>query len=151
MSSGADKCIWGLTPPRNFSVKSAYLSLFDDDELEPWPGDFIWKLHIPPKLETVLWPGDSGTVMEAELWGLFHGLHLAWNEGCKLLKIECDSQAVIHMLTHDVVDSHPLFSLINGCKEFLGKGWLYRLCTDYREQNRAADHLAAAQFIFRFA
>lgn len=68
----------------------------------------------------------------------------AWNEGCKLLEIECDSQAVIYMLTHDVVDSHPIFSLINGCKEFLGKDWLYRLSHVYREQNRAADHLAAA-------
>lgn len=38
---------------------------------------------------------DNGCSVLAEVWGLFHGLQLAFNSGCKKLIVESDSNVVI--------------------------------------------------------
>lgn len=53
--SGVDKCVWQFTPNRNFSVKTAYDSLFHAQHIFEWKWHFIWKLHVPPKIKTFLW------------------------------------------------------------------------------------------------
>lgn len=35
------------------------------------------------------------SVLEADLWGLFHGLNLAWTSGIRALEIECDFACMV--------------------------------------------------------
>ncbi|CAL2272822.1 unnamed protein product [Prunus armeniaca] len=53
--SGEDKCIWQLTSNGQFSVKTAYSTFYLDEGSANWKWDFIWKLHVPPKVKTFLW------------------------------------------------------------------------------------------------
>ncbi|KAH7557063.1 hypothetical protein JRO89_XS11G0039800 [Xanthoceras sorbifolium] len=52
--SGADKVIWGYSGQGLFSVKSAYNNLLLDFD-SPWQWRFIWKLKLPPRVQTFLW------------------------------------------------------------------------------------------------
>ena len=40
-----------------------------------------------------------GNVQEAELWGLFEGLQLAWKSGYRKICVESDSQATVKLLS----------------------------------------------------
>ncbi|CAL8167544.1 unnamed protein product [Prunus armeniaca] len=57
-----------------------------------------------------------GSTLEAEFWGIFWGLHLAWDSGCRHVEVECDSNSVVSLLTGSIASTHPLFSLIDCCK-----------------------------------
>ncbi|PRQ37815.1 putative RNA-directed DNA polymerase [Rosa chinensis] len=52
---GSDKLIWGATSTGKFSVKSAYLTLLQDENYTPFNWAFIWKMAIPPKLKSFFW------------------------------------------------------------------------------------------------
>ncbi|KAI5347913.1 hypothetical protein L3X38_000800 [Prunus dulcis] len=53
--SGEDKCIWQPTSNGQFSVKTAYNTFYLDEGSANSKWDFIWKLHVPPKVKTFLW------------------------------------------------------------------------------------------------
>ncbi|CAL8132777.1 unnamed protein product [Prunus armeniaca] len=44
-----------LTSNGEFSVKTAYLSLFTEETNHSRNWDTIWKLHVPPKIKTFVW------------------------------------------------------------------------------------------------
>ncbi|PRQ26177.1 putative RNA-directed DNA polymerase [Rosa chinensis] len=49
-----DKIIWSGTSNGHFSVKSAYLSLFDEENAD-FCWKFLWRLCMPPKLKIFFW------------------------------------------------------------------------------------------------
>lgn len=53
--SGADRCIWQITPNGSFSVKSADSSFLPAEASVKWDWPFIWRLLLPPKVKTFLW------------------------------------------------------------------------------------------------
>ncbi|XP_021810643.1 uncharacterized protein LOC110753955 [Prunus avium] len=53
--SGEDKCIRQSTSNGQFSVKTAYSTFYLDEGNANWKWDFIWKLHVLPKVKTFLW------------------------------------------------------------------------------------------------
>lgn len=82
------------------------------------------------------------TVTEAELWGLYHGLQMAWNVGCKKIIVEMDSLIVLQLMQKDLMETHPLKVLIVCCQQFLQRDWIVKFQHVYREGNRVADKLA---------
>ncbi|KAB2602506.1 hypothetical protein D8674_003511 [Pyrus ussuriensis x Pyrus communis] len=80
--------------------------------------------------------------MEAELWGVFMGLSIAWDEGCRDVILECDSWDAVILIQKPILNSHPLYNLIIDCKEAIGKNWRCEVTHIYREMNASADHMA---------
>lgn len=58
-----------------------------------------------------------GNILEAELWSLFRGLQMAWVKNIRSLDVECDSMTTVTLITKTCEQSHPLFCLIEDCKE----------------------------------
>ncbi|KAK2662267.1 hypothetical protein Ddye_000841 [Dipteronia dyeriana] len=55
VQSGSDRAIWGLSKNGEFSVKSAYVSLFKNDEIPNWKWNFLWNLRMPHRVQNFLW------------------------------------------------------------------------------------------------
>ncbi|KAL5810932.1 hypothetical protein ACOSQ4_027500 [Xanthoceras sorbifolium] len=83
-----------------------------------------------------------GSVLEAEMWGIFEGLKLAWDTGFRRINFEYDSKSAIDLLSREVTLNHPLFSIINCCKLYLRKDWTCTVGHVFREGNNVADGLA---------
>ncbi|KAL9281726.1 putative ribonuclease H [Arabidopsis thaliana] len=82
----------------------------------------------------------------AELWGVYYGLHIAWERGITRLELEVDSKIVVGFLQTGIPDSHPLSFLVRLCYGFISRDWLVRISHVYREANRLADGLANYAF-----
>ncbi|KAK0595722.1 hypothetical protein LWI29_009351 [Acer saccharum] len=83
-----------------------------------------------------------GSVMEAELWGLYEGLLLAWNAGFRKVLVESDSLHVVQLMHTASKQNHPCFSIIQSCKNLLLADWDCSITHVFREGNRLADGLA---------
>ncbi|KAK0603530.1 hypothetical protein LWI29_005964 [Acer saccharum] len=84
----------------------------------------------------------SGDVIEAELWGIFEGLNLAWKAGFRKVEVESDSMYAVRLLSNDTPLNHPLFNIISDCKTILQREWTCTLRHTFKECNRTADSLA---------
>ncbi|KAI5312791.1 hypothetical protein L3X38_041965 [Prunus dulcis] len=62
-----------------------------------------------------------GQVLEAELWGIYLGLKIAWDMGCSAVVLEFDSAIAVHPLNKDVEDFHPLAAMLWGCQDYIDK------------------------------
>ncbi|KAK0586152.1 hypothetical protein LWI29_001888 [Acer saccharum] len=78
-----------------------------------------------------------GSVLEAELWGIFEGLKIAWKAGYKKMLVESDSQSAVLLLNEKTSLNHPLFSIIQACKALMNKDWSCYIVHTYRESNKA--------------
>ncbi|KAB5545180.1 hypothetical protein DKX38_013292 [Salix brachista] len=85
-------------------------------------------------------------ILEAELWGIFWGLSLAWDYGFRDVEIECDSDAAVTLLTSITISTHPLYSIISCCKMKIHDHWCCTIKHIYSEQNTAADALATRSY-----
>ncbi|XP_062021310.1 uncharacterized protein LOC133737845 [Rosa rugosa] len=83
-----------------------------------------------------------GQVIEAELWGLLKGMEMAWQNGCRRLKIEMDSLVAVKLVLSPIAHLHPLYSIVANCQELLSRVWNVSLKHVYRECNSVADLLA---------
>ena len=83
-----------------------------------------------------------GSVLEAEIWGIFKGLKLAWSTGFRKVMVESDSQAAVLLLKSDISHYHPLYRIVHACTMIMAKDWICSIHHIYRESNRAADFLA---------
>ena len=83
-----------------------------------------------------------GSVLEAEIWGIFEGLKLAWSTGFRKVMVESDSQAAVLLLKSDISHHHPLYSIVHACTKIMANDWSCSIHHIYRESNRAADFLA---------
>ncbi|CAL2248695.1 unnamed protein product [Prunus armeniaca] len=83
-----------------------------------------------------------GQVLEAELWGIYLGLKLAWDIGCSAVVLESDSATAVHLLNKNVEDLHHLATMLWGCKDYINKNWICSIHHVYRECNMVANKLA---------
>ncbi|KAK0598865.1 hypothetical protein LWI29_000173 [Acer saccharum] len=83
-----------------------------------------------------------GNVIEAELWGMFEGLTMAWNAGVRRIIVETDSLDSVQLVSNVTNPNHPFFSLIQSCKFMVDSDWNCVVKHVYREGNRLADGLA---------
>ncbi|CAL9006319.1 unnamed protein product [Prunus brigantina] len=94
-----------------------------------------------------------GSVLEAELWGIFWGLSLAWDSGFRTVEVESDSKVAVTLLHSLTIATHPLFNIINCCKVKMSDDWVCSVRHILREQNCAdrvvtVDALATTSFDF---
>ncbi|CAA7038516.1 unnamed protein product [Microthlaspi erraticum] len=82
----------------------------------------------------------------AELWGVYYGLLMAWENRVPRLIVEVDSEIVVKILHSGISDVHPLSFLARLCYGFFTRDWLVRIMHTYREANRVADGLANHAF-----
>ena len=83
-----------------------------------------------------------GSVIEAELWGLYEGLKMAWNSGFRKVLIESDSLSSVQLICSDIRHNHPLYGLIQSCKNLVAAEWSCSITHIFREGNKLADGLA---------
>ncbi|KAL5789176.1 hypothetical protein ACOSQ2_004064 [Xanthoceras sorbifolium] len=83
-----------------------------------------------------------GSVLEAEIWGIYEGLQAVWEAGHRHIVLESDSLSAIKLLHQDNIDNHPLLNLILSCKDFIRREWDCVITHGFRESNRVADGLA---------
>lgn len=83
-----------------------------------------------------------GEVLNAETWGLFHGLKLAVDHNINNLIVESDSATLVNSLLNGNTDMHPLGALLSCCKNLMQKFQTICICHIYRECNSVADALA---------
>ncbi|KAH9752901.1 putative ribonuclease H protein [Citrus sinensis] len=79
------------------------------------------------------------TIIGAELWGLYQGLCLAWDNGIRQLQVEVDSLCVTRLVADDEIRPNAHASLVRGIKELLNRTWQVQVKHVYRESNFAAD------------
>ncbi|KAH9673337.1 reverse transcriptase domain-containing protein [Citrus sinensis] len=85
--------------------------------------------------------GESSVLM-AELWGLYQGLHLAWEAGIKRLLVEVDSLCVTQLVSKQVVVPNEFYALVVAIREIISRNWQVSITHIYREANSAADFMA---------
>ncbi|BBG96605.1 hypothetical protein Prudu_005456 [Prunus dulcis] len=68
-----------------------------------------------------------GQVLEAELWGIYLGMKIAWDIGCSAVVLESDSATAVHLLNKNVEDFHPLATMLWGCQDYINKVWVCQL------------------------
>ena len=61
------------------------------------------------------------SVMEVELWGMWHGLKIAWRLGYKNIILEPDSIVVIQMVTSPISNTHLLSQLVMNVQHLLNR------------------------------
>lgn len=82
------------------------------------------------------------SITNAELWGMYQGLILAWNKGIRLVIVEVDSLCVKQLIQSQTPSTNASSSLVNGIWELLSRNWQVSVHHIYREANFAADFLA---------
>ncbi|XVE83745.1 hypothetical protein DITRI_Ditri16bG0111000 [Diplodiscus trichospermus] len=81
-------------------------------------------------------------VKEAELWGLYKGLIMAWEEGIRKLDVEIDNEVIWKALSDKGSNQCVLSSLGHDVKELFSREWEVELKQVCREANSVADKLA---------
>ncbi|KAL7260021.1 hypothetical protein ACSBR1_005811 [Camellia fascicularis] len=84
---------------------------------------------------------DVCTSLEADLWGIYRGLTIAFEKGYKDLTVEMDSSSAIELLKEGSVVSSSVRSLVEDSK-FLMQRCGYTIQHVLREGNNSADGLA---------
>ena len=107
------------------------------DENGEWQGGFAVNIGI-----------CSATL--AELWGVYYGFVIAWENGIRRLEVEVDSATVVGFLKTGIHDAHPLSFLVRLCYGFISRDWLVKISHVYREANCLADGLANYAFSLSF-
>lgn len=79
------------------------------------------------------------TLVMAEYWTTFHGLHLAWELGQYRVILELDSQVVCHFLQADMEGHHPSYPIVWQCKQLFTRIWITFIKHVYKERNRVAN------------
>ncbi|KAL2341042.1 hypothetical protein Fmac_008982 [Flemingia macrophylla] len=82
------------------------------------------------------------SVTLAELSGVVHGLKLAWDLGCKKVKVDIDSGNALGMIRNCPGANDAAFALVSEINALVRKDWLVEFSHVFRESNRAADRLA---------
>jgi ribonuclease HI len=83
-----------------------------------------------------------GGILEAEAWGLFHGLKLAQIHNILKLEIESDSAVLVNLVQGNSTELHPLGSLLSDCRKIMDTCDEVSISHIFRECNMTADALA---------
>ena len=79
------------------------------------------------------------SVVEVELWGVWHGLNVTWNLGYHRAILEVDSQAVTKLISLQILDFHPLSQLMLNIQQILCRDQSVQILHTWREGNKAVD------------
>ena len=94
MSDEKDKLIWAATSNGEFNLASAYkLATSQADFVPPFNGSWIWKLNLPPKIQTFIWMCMHKSVATRECLAI-RGLQI--NPSCPLCHQYPES--ILHLL-----------------------------------------------------
>ncbi|CAL2260807.1 unnamed protein product [Prunus armeniaca] len=89
----------------------------------------------------------KGQILEAELWGLYFGLHLACDKGISNLLVEMDVVVVVSLVQQaSTLSCHPFVVLIQSCCALMRRIGNCHLDHVYREMNVVADRMANWSF-----
>ncbi|CAL1413418.1 unnamed protein product [Linum trigynum] len=102
-----------------------------------WTGGFVCNL------------GSCSTIL-AELWGIYHGLGVAWQQGCRTLILETDSQMALQLIDKRTDPLHPHATLLAAIRRRIAQDWVVKLAHTYREGNRAADWLSKHSLVYPY-
>ncbi|KAH9791204.1 putative ribonuclease H protein [Citrus sinensis] len=83
------------------------------------------------------------SVLSAELWGLLHGLKVAWDYGFRHLQVGVDNKNVMLLLERAHPPANENAILVKTIRELLARDWIVHMEHVYREANSAADFLAS--------
>ena len=72
----------------------------------------VLRNHGKNWLKGVVMNKGVGSVIEAEFWGLYKGLLMAWNSGYKKVLVESDFLNVVQLMQKVTKQNHPCFSII---------------------------------------
>lgn len=89
----------------------------------------------------ILWFHWYISSLHAELWGLYHGLSLAWDKGYRNVTCYSDSQFAISLVKESSSIFHKYASLIHSVQALLNKNWSVTLLHTLMEGNQCADFL----------
>ncbi|MCI48615.1 ribonuclease H protein, partial [Trifolium medium] len=82
------------------------------------------------------------SVIEAELWGIYYGLKLAWERGFHKIKVYSDSLVAIKLLKYGCPLTHPHCTLVENVHQIhlneRSVDWIHV----FREANQVVDRLA---------
>ncbi|KAH9720545.1 proline transporter 2 [Citrus sinensis] len=76
----------------------------------------------------------SCSIMEAQLWGLYQGLKIAWERGFRLLQVEVDNLGVTQLLNSSEANRSGISSLLWGIKDLLNRDCQISVKHVYRER-----------------
>lgn len=79
------------------------------------------------------------SVVEAELWGIYHGLYLAWARGWRCIELKVDSRVVAHWLCHKSNMFLSETSLARAISLLLSRDWIVQPVHIFREANTVVD------------
>ena len=79
------------------------------------------------------------SVIETELWAIYHGLNYAWDSGIRNLILESDSANAVKLVKSRVSAAHPLAHLVCGICNLLHRDWTVFISHILQEGNQAAD------------
>ena len=88
------------------------------------------------------------SVTSTELWGLFHGLSIAWQHGFRRVHVEVDSKCVLQLVSNPNTPVNKHFTLIQAIKNLLRCDYLIKVEHIYREDKAAVNFLASYSFSF---
>ena len=83
------------------------------------------------------------SVLSPELWGLLHGLRMAWDHGFRRLQVGVDNKSIVHILERAHPPANENAILVKAIRELLARDWIVQMEHAYREVNCAADFLAS--------
>lgn len=78
------------------------------------------------------------SALEAEFWGVFHGLSIATAKGYNSIIVETDSSLVVEALNAFNTSNHPFQNLINEIKSLAAANF----STEWRKIDRCANNVA---------
>jgi hypothetical protein len=75
----------------------------------------------------------------AELWGIYIGLDIGWNEHIPRLIMESGSKILINIVTDNCKLSGMVPTLVQRIQNILTLDWRVQYCHIWKEDNRCAD------------
>lgn len=93
-----------------------------------------------------MWGSPPQRQLSCGLWGVIHGLEVAWDRGFRRVHVEVDSKTTLQLIEKGVSAVHPLSSLVILCQGFMVRDWVVRFSHIFREGNKVVDSLANFAF-----
>ena len=82
------------------------------------------------------------SVLKAELWGVLHGLRMAWDLGYRRIQVGIDNCSVVQIIKENNAHVNETSNIIEMIRELMRRDWRIQMAHIYREANSAADFLS---------
>ncbi|KAH9706368.1 hypothetical protein KPL70_012184 [Citrus sinensis] len=165
---GDDRVYWGASNTGIFTVHSAYRVLTNFGPAEDYVESFLHAIRdcvYSRGEEPVIWGAYFGrlclvlpleefgiggisanlgvcSVIKAELWGVLHGLRMAWDLGYRRIQVGTDNCSVVQLIKENNANVTEFSNIIEMIKELIRRDWRIQIDHIYREANSAADFLS---------